>query len=625
MKLIKLLKLIDKYLLFGTIFLFPLFLLPVFNNPFETGKLLLLSVSVILMAVIKIVKYFTDGGFEFKVGKLDFYVLLFTLAYILSSIFISPNKYDSLFLPGASAFVIFGAILYFFTNQLDNKDKAIVENTLIMSAITASLVQLFSFFGVVPKNFQIFGNLLSTIVFFVTIVSVSINKTLKVSNLTQKAIYGASSLVILVALGFNIFALLPGKETSLKLPSIKTGWSIAIDTIKQSPLLGFGPSNFNEGFSKLRPIEFNNTPNWNNKFIVSSNNLFTILSEVGLLGLVVFVIILVKSLSKDNKQNNVYYGVVALSLISILLPIPSVTLPIIFILISLNNSTHMSFGRFSSKLPIILLSIPLIAFIVLGIFFGYKAFYSEYIYGVALKAISANDGVKAYDNLNKAIAINPYIDRYHKASAEINIAIATNLAKKADITDEDKRTIAELIQQAIREGKAGVSVNPRKSSNWEALGDIYSNISSFAKDANTFAVESYGQAIFLEPINPILRIKLGGIYFAEQKYSDAIKIFELAVLAKPDFANSHYNLAMAYKNNNEIDKAKAQMTLVLQLVEKDSKDYELAKSELEKMDEKVVEKPTEEETLPAPTEELTTPPAQPAEPVIDPQVQIPQE
>jgi tetratricopeptide (TPR) repeat protein len=622
MNLIKILKIIDKYLLFGSIFLFPLFFLPVFNNPFETGKLLLLSITVILMAVIKIVKYFVDGGFEFKVGKLDFYVLLLTLTYILSTIFVSPNKYDSLFLPGATAFVVFSAILYFFTNQLNDKEKIVIENTLILSATTASIVQLLSLLNLVPKTFQIFGNLLSTLIFFAIIASVSIYKALKSTNLAHRTGYAVSSLIILAGLGLNIFTLLPGKETSLRLPSIKTGWSIAIDTIKQSPLLGFGPANYNEGFSKLRPIEFNNTPDWNNKFIVSSNNLFTILSEVGLLGLLFFIVILVKSINKDNKSNDVYYALVALSVISILLPIPAVTLPIIFVLISLNNSTHVSFGRFSSKLPIILLSFPLIAFIVLGLFYGYKSFYSEYLYGTALKAISANDGVKAYDALNKAITLNPYIDRYHNASAEINIAIATNLAKKEDITDQDKTTIAELIQQAIREGKAGVSVNPRKSSNWEKLGDIYSNISAFAKDANGFALESYNQAIFLDPINPILRIKLGGIYFADGKYAEAIKVFELAVLAKPDFANSHYNLAMAYKGNKEIDKAKAQIEAVLKLVDLDSNDYQIAKNELDSLNSVKAPAETSEEVVEA--EELTPPPTEP-EPAIEPQVQIPQE
>lgn len=70
----------------------------------------------------------------------------------------------------------------------------------------------------------------------------------------------------------------------------------------------------------------------------------------------------------------------------------------------------------------------------------------------------------------------------------------------------------------------------------------------------------------MDPINPLLRIRLGGIYYAEGKFEDAIKIFELAVLAKPDFANSHFNLGMAYKGNKQIDKAKEQMEIVISLL-----------------------------------------------------------
>jgi len=82
---------------------------------------------------------------------------------------------------------------------------------------------------------------------------------------------------------------------------------------------------------------------------------------------------------------------------------------------------------------------------------------------------------------------------------------------------------------------------------------------------------------------PAARPSAAGIYYTQQKFEEAVKIFELAVLAKPDYANSHYNLAMAYKANKQIDKAKEQMEIVLKLVETNSPDYETAKKELEKM------------------------------------------
>ena len=122
----------------------------------------------------------------------------------------------------------------------------------------------------------------------------------------------------------------------------------------------------------------------------------------------------------------------------------------------------------------------------------------------------------------------------------------------------------------------------------------------------------------MDPINPLLRIKLGGIYYADGKFEDAVKIFELAVLAKPDFANSHFNLAMAYKGNKQIEKAKEQLNITLTLVEKDSKDYELVKKELDTIDEKV----ENTETNPVQTENLT-PPATPS-PTQEPQIEIPQ-
>lgn len=617
----KILKQIDRYLLFGLLFLFPIFFLPVFTNQFETAKLLLLLIAVTLLSLIKIFKYLSEGGFEFKTSKFDIYVILLTSIYILSTIFISPNKIDALLIHGTTSFIILGSIVYFFVNQLNENEKETSRNILTASAVTVSIIQITSSLGLITKDFNLFGNLLSSASFLILIIPISIYKALFDKNIYHKVIFGLSVIVMAAGLTLNIYAILPGKITSLNIPSLKTSWSIAIDSIKTNPLLGFGPSNYQEAYNKLRPLSANADKNWNIKYIVSTNSLFTILTEIGVIGLLVFIMLFTKSLTTSNKES-AYYSLFAIAIFLILVPVPSVIFPLIFVMFSLNNSTHIGFGRFSSKLPLIFLTLPFIGIIITTVYFSYKGFVAEYTFSNAVKAVSANDALDVYNNLNKAIKINPYVDKYHLAAADINIIISSNLAKKENLSDEDKKTISELIQQAITEGKASVAVNQKKSSNWEALGDIYSKISGFAKDANGFAAESYNQAIFLEPINPITRIKLGGIYYAESKYTEAIKIFELAVLAKPDFANSHYNLAMAYKGNKEFDKAKEQIQIVLKLVDLSSNDYKIAKNELDSLDSvKTVEK-VAEKTVEA--EELTTPPVEP-EPIIEPQVQIPQE
>ncbi|HEY6001276.1 MAG TPA: translation initiation factor IF-3, partial [Anaeromyxobacter sp.] len=49
--------------------------------------------------------------------------------------------------------------------------------------------------------------------------------------------------------------------------------------------------------------------------------------------------------------------------------------------------------------------------------------------------------------------------------------------------------------------------------------------------------------------------------------------FTLAAAAKPDLANAHYNLAVAYRDKKETDKAITEMNTVLTLVQPNSQDY----------------------------------------------------
>ena len=141
----------------------------------------------------------------------------------------------------------------------------------------------------------------------------------------------------------------------------------------------------------------------------------------------------------------------------------------------------------------------------------------------------------------------------------------------------------------------------------------------FAQGADQFAIQTFTQAVALDPVNPILRIALGGTYYALGNYDNAIDAFKLAVLTKPDFANSHYNLAVAYREKKNYDAAIAEINNVLGLVAKDSQDYTTAKAELENLQkQKAVVKPAgSSENLQAPQ------PAQPSN--IKPPLTLPEE
>jgi tetratricopeptide (TPR) repeat protein len=267
----------------------------------------------------------------------------------------------------------------------------------------------------------------------------------------------------------------------------------------------------------------------------------------------------------------------------------------------------------TSHFPAMLLSIPFIGAVIALLFYSYTAVSAEIYYTQALKAVANNDGKTAYDTLIKSINTDSYVDRYHLTYAQINLALAGTLAQNKNLTDTDKTTISQLIQQAIREGKAAVTLNPQRSGNWATLASIYQTIMPLAQGADQYAIDTYTQAIALDPLNPDLRINLGGLYLSLNKPDEAIQVLTLAVAVKPDYANSHYNLAAAYKAKGDTEKAKAELTTVLSLIDKNSPDYDKAKTDLDNVGSTAKVTPPVVSPSPSPL------------PVVKPPIELPQE
>lgn len=620
---VKYLELIEKYTIYISLFLLPIIFLPIFENVYDTSKLLVLVFGATIVLITKIVKSIIKKGLEFNSSKLDLPVLIFIIVFLLSGIFAVVNRIDAFVFPGVASFATLAGIYYFLVNQLSKEDREKILTILLASGFVVATLQISSFLGItklIPQlpefikanTFTPYGNILSSIVFLIMLLPLLIQRIVKGTELPEKILSIIVAVIFLTSISSSIYLILPNKSTSISILDYKTSWVIAIDSLKANPLLGVGPGNYNQAFLKYKPVEFNAGPNWNLKYLQGSDSLLTIFTEAGILGLLTIIFIFGYALKKNKFKEPLYVSMLILALGLLFLPLSSSLLPVIFIILALNsNAKDSKLAFFIKRYAILFLGLPIILLLItLGYLFG-RALYGEFLYTQAVKQINLGQGLPAYELVNRATFINPYSDRYHLLSAGIDLAIAENIAKKEDLKDADKTTISQLIQQSIAEGKASVSVNPQKSSNWDALSGVYQSIIAFAEDADKFAIQSLNQAIFLEPTNPLLRIKLGGIYYSQGKYEDAVKSFELAVLAKPDLANSHYNLAVAYKDNKQLEKAKEQINITMNLLGKDSKDYATALKELENI-----------EGLTAP---VASPEATISEDIIDPKIEIPQD
>lgn len=616
----KTLEIIERYVLYTTLFLLPLIAISFFANPYTTPKIVVLVVGITILLFIKALKIIASGKISISIGSFDFPVLLLGAAYIASAVLNTPNKLEAFFLPGTATIMAAGVLLYLIINQESEKEKKAVPLVLFTSAVIASVFSLlsaanvFSSITAVPAfmrvdGFSPLGGTLPALMFFIVMIPLGIRAIISGADTAKRVFWGVSLTLIVFGAVISAFNALPGKSTSVVLPSFNTSWSVTIDSLKVSPILGMGPGNYITAFNKFRPLDYNSTNLWQMRFTSARSFFLTAITETGLLGLASLILLLYsasriyKSPGRDWKlmgfgksDSATIASLTVLAILLVLFPTNIIITPLLFVLLALNTSVNptnlgaistnqnVEHDQLASRLPVLVVTLPLIIALIALMYFGVKVTYAEYVYQQALDAVAANDGRMAYDLFQKAITTSPYADRYHTSYAQLNLALANAIAGNENITDKDRTTIAQLIQQAIREGKSTVALNPTRAGNWEVLARIYQAIIPLADNADAFAVETFRQAIALDPINPELRIALGGIYYGTGDYNNANRIFELAVASKPDLANSHFNLAYAYQQNKQIDKAIQEMSLVLSLVERNSQDYQIATKALEEME-----------------------------------------
>jgi tetratricopeptide (TPR) repeat protein len=597
LKATQILATVEKYVLLVTISLYTLFMLPGFTSPYIVPKEILVGTGISLFLVIWTARMIVKGEFSFSIGKFDAGVLLISISYLLSTIFKTPNKLEAFFYPGTATFIIAACLIYFLVNQLDKKSKrgvliaTFVSGLLLSISIFSTNLGLYAKIPFLPAfikeaSFNPLGGSLPSAIYLISLLPIGAAFALKEREIVKRIFFAVATAVLIFGLTILIAGMLPGKPQFSTFPSLQTSWAIATESLKQSPIFGVGPGNYLTAFNLYRPIAYNRTSLWLVRFTTAGNFYLTLITEVGIIGLAAILLLLIsiyKNLSQDLKTGS--WEEIAMVLLLVLFAVvpiaPSLVLPLMVLLATSSRSEEKTVSLATNRVPSVIVSAPILLSVAALVIFGAKATLAEVTFKKSLDALTQNDAKKTYDLMISAVSQNSYVDRYHASLAQIDMALATTLASKKDLTDTDRQTITQLVQQAISEGKATVAANPGRSGNWEVLAQIYRSIMPFAQGADQFAIQTYTQAVALDPLNPNLRIALGGTYYALGRYDEAIDAFKLSVMAKSDLANAHYNLAIAEREKKNYDNAIAEMNTVLSLVQKDSADYKLAQSTLD--------------------------------------------
>lgn len=595
---------LQRWLLVGVAFLFPLFFLTITQEYYLTNKIFLLTFVCLLLLIISAITTIVRKKVTLYVSPISLGLMCFITAVILSIVISSPNKMQALLTPSYGFIVWATLVAYYFNIVLHNNGRDILQ-VLSYSALVAAVLRILFFlnpFGSIastsifgflkPNDFTPLGTQLEAtfffgffcIYFFGELFTDLVQKSQRMNH--THILKQLMLLTIFIAMILSVYTVVQVKtSSSTEAASAQTNafapWttsvSAALQTFKkpEHALFGVGVDNFTTAFAQAKTSTYNTSKYWAVPFDRSRNVPLHIWTEMGLVGLVAYIAMigcaLYYAITKKTGLPYVCYCIA----IGLLFPPSLITFFLFFTTIALFvHEPHQQIQVRSYGVPYYF---GIIGLLVAGVclFYVGRLYLAETYFKTSLNFILQNDGRGAYNAQKKAITYAPYVERFRTSFSQVNLLIANSVvtSKNQKLSKKDQAQLTQSIQQAISEAKSALSLNDKRASNWANLGFIYRNIIPIVKGSDAWAISSYQRAIDADPQNPTYRLTQGGVYYSIGQFKQAETLFQQVIALRPTWANAHYNLAWVLHDTKQDEKALAQLDIVLQLIPSDSPDY----------------------------------------------------
>lgn len=628
-----------------TLLLLPLFFLTNTTDFFIYPKQVLMMVSTIFLLILWGVRMYFERKIIIRTAPFNLPVFLFGAVILVSSL-LSPNTYEALI----QAVPLLLVLLFYFAvvNTIDNRNSFNVAlSALLLGGVLSSIISLLYFFNIYifpfasieSPHFTTFGSPVQHIAYLLPIVLLSslyVWKRYSAGSLKEFSkdynlvVHVVSSVLILLGIALTIYkvAVLPQKPIVLP-PSY--GFQIALASIAQdtgrmllSFLLGSGYGTYLVDFTRFYPVAFNMESNlWNLSFSFSSSYVLELISTVGVLGVLSFLFIFLRTIkTRINPVSPLFVAVIVTFVLAALIPFSFILVALLFVLLAFysvflflegdKRVDDVVISLVAFKQGILAfepesearrnrartegLAFPVAAIALILLVSGFVGFYggrlllSDVKFAHSLQQDALQSGQQTYDLQREAIATFPYKADYYRIFSQVNLALAnslvTNLPQGASPSAQQQQTIIALLQQSINSARAAATLSPLTSSNWENLSQVYRSLIGVGENAEQFAIASLQQSIRLYPYNPRLYIALGGIFYQLGAYDQAINQFQIAVSLKQDYANAYYNLGHAYEAKGDMQNALTSYGAVRQLVSNDKESLEMIEKEIAALQDK---------------------------------------
>lgn len=583
------------------LFIFPLFFLPVITDGYGSGKNFLLIFGAVIGMGMWVLSMLLGKKNEIQIHRGWWMWVLLSVVAVLSwtKVPIGIQAKSWIQPMGLSTILSITAWIWLFLQVKDDQEGGKQIKWLTAGGIVLVVISLITFFiptakfpivfpketqlVVVTQGWSMAGSILAEASLLLVLFGWWIGQ-LVINYKSNKNYIGAAVLTAILALGLFLdgYKLVKFGVFGLDLTS---SWVIAVEAFKQSPLWGVGISNFNRGFQAFRPVLFNITALWNQAEIALSGvGLFHFWTELGTVALLVFLW-LTSVVIKSLKKGILWWLTLLILVLVLVLPLQILSLFLLGWLMAITfreRKTSLVFRVGERGLNILPALTGLVMFLLVAgaMLMSGRMVLADYYFRQSLVAAAKNDGGATYQIQIKAIEVEPNLAEYRRIYSQTNMALAKVLLANNDISEEDKQKVSVLLQQAVREGKAAVALDGLNATYWTNLAVIYRDLIGVVDGAADWSLQAYQQAVVLDPVNPSLRLDLGGLLYAAGRYDEADRSFEQVVLAKSDFANGWYNWAFSAKKMNKLPEAIQRLSQAVALVPVTSGDYESASKEL---------------------------------------------
>jgi len=643
---------ITKYAIYVLIFLMPLFFLPFTNDVLDFNKQYLLLALVAIAVFAQMVKILALGEFEFKKNILHIIVGALLLVYTFSTIF---SVYGATSFWGqtqqtATNSLIFICLAVFYVisgNILLKKDFSIATNLLFISVVVAQIFGILQLLGkyILPFDFASIGAfttvgytsslaVISIILLPMAIVLLVNSKKwwkllfavqillcgyllvlLNYAMLWWAVVAGVGAVLVLSLSKKNfidsrwmivpMFLLVASLFFAVMKPQInlispnnienffpqKMSYDIAIQALKERPILGSGPGTFGYDFSKFKSPEFSKSSIWSVVFNKPSSKAFDVLTTTGILGIIAFLTLIAFAIYKGlklfltNSNDKIFILGLTASLfvtgVLFFLYNSNVTIDFVwfFLLSGLVIFASENKKKYSLKSSQLLALSTTFACAIIFIFgaglliFAGQRYAGEVNYYNGIQAYLKKDTSNFVKYLENALRLNSKSDVYLKQLSQAYLLGLQEEVKnaKSTATDEQKMKVQTYLTNTVNAAKFATDANSNDATNWSFRGFVYQSLAGVLDNAPSWAITSYDSALKLDPNNPYLYLQEGSVYLVDKNFTKAKEKLEKSIALKPDYSDAWYYLGLTYNSLGQKDKAIEAFT-ILQQLNPDNKD-----------------------------------------------------